>query len=145
MKPFKWERVLVTTDFSRFANQAIGYAHSLAEKFNAELHVLHVVPSVSAAVAEFGATGVFDHNSSEDARSKWLAEVLGECGTIRRVEAVCFGTDAAAVIADYASKHEIDLIVIATHGRTGAAHLLMGSITEKVLRTAPCPVLSVRP
>jgi nucleotide-binding universal stress UspA family protein len=145
MRPFKWERVLVTTDFSRFANSAIGYAHALAEKFDAELHVLHVVRDISEAVPEYGATGLFDAGSTEDARSAWLSELLGERGTVRRVEAVRVGNDEAAVIAEYAARHEIDLVVMATHGRTGLAHLLMGSVAEKVLRTAPCPVLVVKP
>lgn len=144
MRAFKWERILVTTDFSRFANSAVTYAHQLAEVVKAELHVLHVVRDLSEAVAEHGATGVFDTNTPEDARDAWLGELLGERGTTNRVDAVRVGTDVAATIAEYARKHDIDLIVMATHGRTGLTHALLGSVTENTLRQSPCPVLALR-
>jgi nucleotide-binding universal stress UspA family protein len=143
-KPLKWERVLVPTDFSRFANSAVGYAHALAEKFGAELHVLYVVKDYSEAIAEHALTGVLGPGAEQDEFDRWLAGLLGEPGTVRRVTAVRVGDDVAATVAKYCDRHGIDLIVLATHGRTGLKHLLFGSIAEKVLRTAPCPVLSLR-
>jgi nucleotide-binding universal stress UspA family protein len=140
----QWQRILVPTDFSRFSRTAIDYAHGLAEQINAELHVLHVARNLSDAVAEHGTVGLLDAGQGEDAYDRWLAALLGERGTIRRVEAVRVGHDTAEAIVCYAEKQTVDLIILATHGRTGLAHLLMGSVTEKVLRLSPCPVLVIR-
>ena len=140
----RWERILVTTDFSPFANAAVDYAHALAETMNAELHVLHVVHDIREAVAEHGAVGTVDPTGNPDEADEWLAKLLGEPGTVRRVEALRVGDDVATTIVKYAKTHAIDLIVMATHGRTGLTHLLAGSVTEKVLRHAPCPLLAIR-
>src|SRR5262249_26230112 len=112
-QPLRWERVLVTTDFSPFANRAVGYAHALAEKVNAELHVLQVVADIREAVAEHGAVGMLDPAGDQDERDRWLASLLGEAGTVRRVEAVRVGADTGATIVKYAQSHGIDLIVMA--------------------------------
>jgi universal stress protein A len=141
----QWQRILVPTDFSKFSGAAVEYAHGLAEAGNAELHVLHVARNLSDAVAEHGAVGLLDPSQTEDAYDRWLAALLGERGTIRRVEAVRVGQDVAETIAHYAEKQQIDLIVLASHGRSGLAHLLMGGVAEKVFRLAPCPILVIRP
>lgn len=140
-----WQRILAPTDFSRFAESAVEYAHGLAERLGAELHVLHVGRSLDAVVAEHGAQGAVGPLDSEDDYDRWLASLLGESGTVRRVEAVRVGTDVARTIAHYAEKQTVDLIVMASHGRGGLAHLLMGSVAELVLRLAACPVLVIRP
>jgi universal stress protein A len=138
----KWNRILVTTDFSAFANRAVNYAHALAEEHGAELHVLHVVPSIAAMVAEHGTSGAMGPQDEQEG-SQWLATLLGESGKVRRVEAVRVGHEVPQTIVHYAKNNGIDLIVIATHGRTGLSHALLGSIAELVLRLAPCPVLAI--
>ena len=140
-----WQRILAPTDFSRFADSAVEYAHGLAEKEGAELHVLHIGKSLDEVVAEYGAQGSVDPLQTEDDYDRWLASLLGERGTVRRVEAVRVGSDVSQAVAQYAEKHTIDLIVMASHGRGGLRHLLMGSVAEKLLRLAPCPVLVIRP
>jgi nucleotide-binding universal stress UspA family protein len=140
---FACERILVPTDLSAFANRAVKYAHSLAEKCHAELHVLHVVRDMDELAQGLG--GVVDPAQGEDDPSRWLGELLGESGTVRRIEAVRLGSDVPQTIVRYATKSSADLIVIASHGRTGLRHLLFGSVAEQLLRTAPCPVLVVRP
>jgi nucleotide-binding universal stress UspA family protein len=139
-----WKRILATTDFSPFANQAVNYAHALAEFSQAELHVLHVTSDVSEAVREHGVSGAFDLNDNDDNRSEWLRRLLGETGTVKRVEAVHVGKDVAETIVRYARTQHIDLVVMATHGRSGLKHFILGSVVEKVLRSAPCPVLAFR-
>jgi len=140
----RWQRILVPTDFSPFSVAAVEYAHALAEQLSAELHVLHVAHKLAEAVAEQGAVGLLDLSQGEDAYDRWLATLLGERGSVRRVEAVRLGHDTADTINHYAEQQKIDLIIIATHGRTGLAHLLMGSVAEKVVRAAVCPVLIIR-
>jgi nucleotide-binding universal stress UspA family protein len=85
-----------------------------------------------------------DPAAPPDEQTQWLAGLLGERGSIRRVEAVRVGSDVARAIVQYAVKQSIDLIVMATHGRTGLSHLLLGSVTESVLHEAPCPILVLR-
>jgi universal stress protein A len=145
LENFNWARVLAPTDLSPLAGKAVAYAHGLSEKFGAEPHVLHVVRDVSELAAAHMATGVLDPGEGQEDHGRWLAALLGEQGTIRRVEAVRVGADVAETIAQYARRHAIDLIVIATHGRSGLTHRLMGSVAEQVLRSTPCPVLVVRP
>jgi nucleotide-binding universal stress UspA family protein len=138
------ERILAPTDLSPFAERAVAYAHGLAEKFGAELHVLHVAADLTEAAKLHGATGVVEPAGQDD-YDRWLAGLLGEAGNVRRVEAVRIGGDVADTIDRYAREQAIDLIVLATHGRTGLSHLLLGSVAESVLRAAPCPVLILRP
>jgi nucleotide-binding universal stress UspA family protein len=145
MKTVTWSRILATTDFSPLANRAVDYAHALAEKFGAELHVLHVAADASRGLAEQGLSAILDPAEGEDERSEWLQRLLGESSTVRRVEAVQIGTDIADKIVHYARAKAIDLVVMATHGRTGVQHFWLGSIVERVLRSAPCPVLVLRP
>jgi universal stress protein A len=145
MGPLRWQRILATTDFSKFANQAVDYAHVIAETCGAELHVMHVTNDISEAVAQHGVSGTFDPADGADDRTEWLGRLLGETGTLRRVEVVEVGKDVAEKIVQYAKAKKIDLIVMATHGRSGLRHLWLGSIVEKVLRSAPCPVLALRP
>jgi nucleotide-binding universal stress UspA family protein len=145
MHSANWQRILATTDFSPFSTRAVEYAHALAERVGAELHVLHVTPDISDAVAQHGVSGMFDPADAPDERTEWLGRLLGETGTIRHVEAVLVGKDVAGSITRYASDKNIDLIVMATHGRSGLVRLWLGSIVEKVLRSAPCPVLALRP
>jgi universal stress protein A len=145
MEPLKWERILVPTDLSPLAGKAVDYAHALAEKVKAELHVLHIVSNMNELAKEHGATGLIEPGAGQDDYDDWLAALIGESGTVRRVEAMRLSHHPHEAIIDYATKQNIELIVMGTHGRSGLKHLLMGSVTEKVLRGAPCPVLVIRP
>jgi nucleotide-binding universal stress UspA family protein len=141
-----WQRILATTDFSPFGNKAVTCAHELAEKYGAELHVLTVAENADVAARQGGATGLLDPADKSDERWAWLAELHGETGkNVKRIDAVLIGKNIAEKIAHYAQKQNIDLIVIASHGRTGFKHALLGSVTEKVIRSVHCPVLVLRP
>jgi nucleotide-binding universal stress UspA family protein len=140
-----WQRILAATDFSPCGNEAVKAAHALAEKLGAELHVLHVTADSYAYSAEFAITGVLEPQDGEGETKAWLAALLGETGGVRRVETLRLDQDVAHGINDYARKRHIDLIVMATHGRTGLARFWLGSKTEEVMRSAPCPVLVIRP
>lgn len=141
------QRILFPTDFSEPADHAWTYALTFAREFNAELHVLHVVtppPRLSEAYVGYvnpealveglrvEATAALER-LLQDAKNRGLV-----CQSALRV-----GVDFTQII-DYALASRVDLIVMATHGRTGLAHALLGSVAEKVVRKAPCPVLTVK-
>jgi universal stress protein A len=117
--------VLVATDFSENADAAVCVARDYAERFGARLHLLHVL-----GTGERGATQ----------RLAQLSEGLGP--TVAAVVAAPAG-DPARELTRVAREHDIDLIVVGTHGRTGMSRALLGSVAERVVRTASCPVLSV--
>src|SRR5262245_32597966 len=142
-------RILAPTDFSRHADVAVKYACGLAEKFGSELHLLHVLsetilpvgpdPSLVATMPpEFYAT------SEEQSRAA-LKDLLAP-GWPRPsgVKVDVRWGDPVLEVVSYAGGHNIDLIVVATHGRTGLSHVLLGSVAERIIREAPCPVLTIR-
>jgi nucleotide-binding universal stress UspA family protein len=143
------ERVLVATDFSEPSDAALRYGRALASQFGATLHVLHVVESVGmggVGAESYGTTlAGLDQQLEEEARRRLHELVLdndnsGPPTVTRTVTA----RSPSAAIVEYATGHAIDVIVIGTHGRRGLAHLFLGSVAERVVRTAPCPVLTVR-
>jgi len=145
MSDFKLARILAPTDQSAFSQKAIGYARDLAKHFGAELHVLRVMADEDKALAQYAVTGIIDAGPPGDDYNQWLAELVGATGDVRRIESVQIAKDVPEAIARYAKNHDIDMIVMATHGHTGLTHLLMGSVAEKVMRSSPCPVLTLHP
>ncbi|HET6955543.1 MAG TPA: universal stress protein [Vicinamibacterales bacterium] len=143
------KNILVATDFSEPSDAALAYGRALARTFGATLHVVHVVDNVSTLVygAEVYAVPMPElREEIENAARKQLADLLVDNDRPPLpVRPVLLTANApAAAIVDYAKGERIDLIVVGTHGRGGMAHLLMGSVAERVVRTAPCPVLTVR-
>jgi universal stress protein A len=142
------QKILLPTDFSNYSAAATKYACELAKRFDAELHLLHTLETHLASTPTFGFGLDLPKyvTESKAAVEKSLAGVLDPQWAAGRtvVKAMVAGSPKVEIIA-YARKHNIDLIVLATHGRTGLAHVLMGSVAESVVRTAPCPVLTVRP
>jgi len=142
------QKILLPTDFSTYSATATKYACELATKFDAELHLLHTLDFHLTPTPAFG-MGLALHsyvNESRAAAEKSLAAVLDPKWVPGRtvIQAVVEGSPKLEIIR-YARTKEIDLIVLSTHGRTGLAHVLIGSVAENVVRTAPCPVLTVRP
>lgn len=134
------ERILVATDFSDASAAALEYGRSLAQTFGASLHVLHVtentflrpVPGDPFALKAAAIRHLEDRFTDDDRTE------------LRAVTALEMSDNPAEEIVKYAKKHDIGLIVMGTHGRGTMAQLLVGSVAEKVVRTAPCPVLTVR-
>jgi|SRR5215471_15204548 len=134
------KNILVATDFGDAAEAALRYGRTLAETFGADLHVLHVLD------AGFLEARFADPAALEAAARRQLSEeaAVDEQHRFRTHAAISKYDPPAEAIVDYARTAGIDLIVMGTHGRVGARHLLMGSVAERVVRTAPCPVLTVR-
>jgi|CXWL01.1.fsa_nt_gi nucleotide-binding universal stress UspA family protein len=140
-------RILVPTDFSEPSDAALDYGMAIAIRFGASLHLIHVVDD-SLVTAMAGIEGYVPEAPSvedmtKDAETR-LASVLSTSDRSR------FPTTASVVhgppsrtIADTALDMRADLIVMGTHGRTGLTHVLLGSVAERVVRSAPCPVLTV--
>lgn len=137
--------ILVPTDFSEPALEAARYALDLAKRFGAKLHLLHVIQDPVIYLPMFESYPLPSREEFEEyAQTRldnWiLPDDAGDCEV---VHAWRHGTPSAE-IDSYAEDHAVDLIVIGTHGRGFAAHLLLGSVAETVVRKAPCPVLTVR-
>ena len=141
-------RVLVPVDFSEHSKLALDCAKTMAEKFSASRHLLTVVPD-PFVLPDPGPWYVplpegYAEGLRQDAESHLRGLLTqAEEKQLHAKSAVAFG-DAYRGILDYVKGASIDLIVMGTHGRGGVAHALMGSVAEKVVRTAPCPVLTVR-
>ena len=134
------KNVLVAIDFDEASDAALAYARTLARTFGARLHVLHVMGN------PFLRPTANDPRDIESGIARTMADRLTdeERHTLRAVSVLRKSETPADEVVKYAEDEAIDLIVIGTHGRSGVAHLLMGSVAEKVVRSAPCPVLTVR-
>jgi nucleotide-binding universal stress UspA family protein len=134
-----FSRILVPTDFSSQADAALAHARALAAQFGATLHLLHISENV------FLRAVVGDPRALEDAAHRALEDRLTPGDRARgTVTALETADEPAKAIVQYAREAGIDLIVMGTHGRTGLPHMLVGSVAEQVVRTAPCPVLTLR-
>jgi nucleotide-binding universal stress UspA family protein len=141
--------VLVPTDFSPTSEQALRYAKALADAFGATLHIIHVIEEPYGqpwAVEAYG----FSLAALQD---EWVKEAQKRIATILtseeqqryRAETSTVLGHPVSEILSYARDRQVDLIVMGTHGRGPLGHVVMGSVAERVVRRAPCPVLTVRP
>lgn len=143
------KKVLFATDFSECAKTAQEYAAAIAGLFGAEVHVLHVLADVMMMMPEPGSALSLPPNylvdlKQEAQRALDKIQFAGGSPGLRVLRVLRLGNPFVEIVK-YAADTEIDLIVIGTHGRSGLMHLLLGSVAEKVVRKAQCPVLSVRP
>ena len=140
-------RILVPTDFSEHSRNALRYGIALAEKFGAELHLLHILQDLSVYQPDAVMVGPPVVPPVEELTAA-ARVALHRLRDEQHLEHLVVHTEVregppVEEIVDYAHENHIDLIVIATHGRGWFAHLLMGSVAEKVVRKAPCPVMAV--
>jgi nucleotide-binding universal stress UspA family protein len=143
------KRILVATDFGEAAANALTYGRELARRFDASLFVAHVVEDASARLAA-ASTLPFDvtrfQADLEQLERRRLEELVTDEDRreLRISTQLLVSTSPADELARYAASAGIDLIVSGTHGRGPVAHLLMGRVAERLVRIAPCPVLTVR-
>jgi universal stress protein A len=140
--------ILVPVDFSDAARAALRYACMLADTLDASLHIFHatVNPYATAGYLEFAALPPELLDDVERSACEQLeASLTEEEKTRYHATFVNRVGGAAEEILGYLKEHpEIDLVVMATHGRGSVARLMLGSVTDKIVRTAPCPVLTIR-
>jgi nucleotide-binding universal stress UspA family protein len=149
MLPFK--RILTTTDFSEPSYDGIKAANELAVHYNAELCLVHVISLTPVTVGgpvvdtNFDVTAYQEH--LEASARKQLAEIMETniSPEVIKCNPIVVSGYAADEIVRIANEQSCDLIVIATHGLTGWRRFVFGSVAEKVVRVATCPVLTVRP
>ena len=141
------KRILYPTDFSKYSLYAFDYAVSFAKQYGAKLFIVHVLPNyplILGPEVTFVNVPKLEAATSEHVQGE-MTRLQEQC-TAAGVETealIMIGTPFVQII-EAARDKEVDLIVIATHGRTGVRHVLFGSVAERVVRMAPCPVLSIK-
>lgn len=141
---FVIKRVLCTTDLSELAHAALPFAGEFCAALDAELTLLHVIDTRFDSFPYLAAVDQPSHEELHGHAEKLLNEWVEQLGVGKVGTAVIDGMPHER-IAQYIRDHNVDLLIMATHGHSGLAHALLGSTTERVIRTAPCPVLAVRP
>ena len=152
-QPWSVQKILVPVDFSSCSRRALSYAAFWGARMGAQLDVLHVVsepPSygsmdvISLSMPQAGVRSFRDyaHQLAKDE----MGAFLDSCSLPEGLKPNLSFVDGSPThsILNVAEEHHYDLIVMGTHGRTGLSHALIGSVAERVLRKAPCPVLTVR-
>ncbi|MFA5804531.1 MAG: universal stress protein [Melioribacteraceae bacterium] len=141
------KKILVPIDFSDYSKNALKYAVQFAKQFNAKIYLVYVVePMIYPADFSMGQVAIPSadidlHSRAEEELRKLSKDFIN--GSLQ-VEILIKTGKPFVEIIETASANDIDLIIIATHGHTGVEHLLFGSTAEKVVRKAPCPVLTLR-
>ncbi|MWV64515.1 universal stress protein [Halorubrum sp. JWXQ-INN 858] len=138
-----YDEILVPTDGSPASDAAIEHAIDLAKQYGGRIHALYVVDGAAYSTLEAGSEIVIEALESEGKEATGrVADVATDAG-VESVTSVTTGT-AYRSITDYVDDNDIDLIVMGTHGRRGLDRYLLGSVTERVVRTSDVPVLTVR-
>lgn len=142
------QRILFPTDFSEASLAAARHARALTEEFGAELHLLHILEIHVSSTPTFGgglavASTIKESQAAATAALKETAQV--HFPDLDRIVLESRDGPAFVEILRYAKEHDMDLIVMGTHGRSGLAQAFMGSVAERVVRKSSCPVLTVKP
>ena len=143
------KHILVPTDFSAGSQAAVRYAYDLAHALGATLHVVHVLenPFAPGAFMEMYTPPSpeyfvdMERQAEEKLRASLTAEQKANVHTVMTTR---LGVPANEILARIEEDPAIDLVVMATHGRGGVARFVMGSVTDKIIRSAPCPVVTIR-
>jgi len=140
--------ILAPTDLSELSKQAVDYAFALAHTFGAKLSLLHVI-ELPTYHLEGHLPSDLAIRLLDDLERQAKLDLAGllpgaEVAQVAVARHVVVGTPYRKIV-EVAASEKVDLIVMTTHGRTGLSHLVMGSVAERVVRTSPCPVLTLRP
>jgi nucleotide-binding universal stress UspA family protein len=143
----KVEKILFPTDFSEGSYHALPYATDLAKHYNAKLYILHIIYDIARATDSH-----IPHISADELykeMSEWAQKEIESCCVeetrgIPNVKKVVLKGVPYEEIINFAAKEKIDMIVMGTYGRVGLERFIFGSTAERVVRRAPCPVMTVR-
>lgn len=142
------KKICVPTDFSEAADYALVYATTLADQFQSQIHLLHVIQDITPTIPEPGLAILPTEEilaSLVKGATEGLEKTLSTSDSEKyRVERAVRQGVPFHEICRYCKEQTIDLLVLGTHGRSGLAHFLLGSVAERVVRSSPCPVLTVR-
>lgn len=139
----QFKRILCATDFSDYSNRTIFYGHLLAREFGAKLYVSHVIDLSSVAIyGEFQLDPVGQQDRIKKDAEDQLQQILGEL-PIQWESIINVGQPAEEIAGIVEEKH-IDLVISATRGRSGLKRLILGSVTERLMRSLSCPLLVVQ-
>jgi nucleotide-binding universal stress UspA family protein len=141
------KKILLATELGKNSERALDFARMFTSQFNAELHVLHVLEDLPSNTPMFGgglALSTYVHESPSVVEEK-IHSLFDPAWLIGKqiVVATAEGAPGAQILR-YANEHNIDLVILGTHGRTGLTYILVGSVAEQVTRQSKCPVLVVR-
>lgn len=143
-----FSKILVPIDFSEYTDDIVRHATEIARKFGSTIHLIHVIPNMDYFTP---------YESFMAAENMMTVQKGVEVEVQRDLEKVAAGIEGIPVtkvvrtgvsfveIVDYVKSEHIDLVIMATHGRGGLEHIIIGSVAEKVVRKSPCPVLTIRP
>ncbi len=147
MSPLQFHigKILVPVDFSEHSQKALRYALAFAAQFDAEVTLVHIVEQMV-----YSGDWMYPPLAAPDFATEKREEVLArmrslDAGSGVKTKHVVRLGRAWQEVVEIAREQKADLIILATHGYTGIKHVLLGSVAEKIVRLAPCPVLSVRP
>ena len=146
---FKIKNILLPTDFSKISLTAAEYAVELAKEYNAKLHILSIVektpPILAIRSLDLSREKILE-SIDADAKEQMdsCVKKIKKLGNVEVIPVIRKGIDYEEIIK-YSEEKKIDVIVIATHGRTGLLHTLLGSVAEKVIRYSKIPVLVTTP
>ncbi|MAT40438.1 MAG: hypothetical protein CL946_12650 [Ectothiorhodospiraceae bacterium] len=140
------KKILVPVGFDAFTEKELEIAANIAKRYDAEVHILHVYQDVFSVLSmrtldlDRAAVEEKIHSSVEEKLHQLVAEVRMDSPA----KAVAIKGEIVDSIIEYVKNEQIDLVVLATHGRAGISHFFLGSVAENVIRFSPCPVLTFR-
>jgi nucleotide-binding universal stress UspA family protein len=143
----KVEKILFPTDFSEGSSHALPYAVDLSKHYNAKLYILHITYDIFKTTNSH-----IPHISADELYGEmfeWAQKEIENCGIeeirgLSNVEKVVLKGIPYEEIIKFAAKEKVDMIVMGTYGRAGLERFIFGSTAERVVRKAPCPVMTVR-
>jgi len=139
-----FQKILCPVDFSKTSGHAFVYAAAIAQQFEAELILLHVMEDVPLFTAYSGLPAMDVPPEVEKSARKDLERLAASVGAGKaKVQTVIVRGKSHEAVLKYATEHNVDLIVIGKHGRSQLDYWLFGSVTERVIRRAACPVVVV--
>lgn len=146
-KPKILEKILVPTDLSSLSLVALEYANSIAETYDAKVYLVYVCENVPSQKKQKKSPQLIEHlkELKKKIKEELKSIALEKLNLAEEVEIVILEGNPYKEILKFAVEHQVGLIIVASHGRTGFSHLLMGSVAEKIVRYSPVPVLTVKP